>query len=74
MGNGQEEVTKTGEEWYKQVLESYNALIKILEEQGIDVSQYKLLKPLSEIKKASPWTSGFVGSGVEAGDLIKIYY
>jgi len=65
---------KTGEEWYKQIYESYTALLKLLEEQGVDTSQYKKLKPLSEIKKASPWTSGFVGSGVEAGDLIKIYY
>ena len=68
------EITKTGEEWYKAVYESYNALLKLLEEQGVDISQYKKLKPLSEIKKANPWTSGFVGGGVVGGDLIKIYY
>ena len=65
---------QTGAEWYAQVYESYNALIKILEKQGVDVSKYKKLKPLSEIKKGSAWTSWAVGSGVEAGDLIKIYY
>ena len=68
------ETEKTGEEWYKAVYESYNALLKLLKEQGVDISQYKKLKPLSEIKKASSWTSGFVGGGVEGGDLIKIYY
>ena len=65
---------QTGAEWYVQVYESYNALIKILEKQGVDVSKYKKLKPLSEIKKGNTWTSWAVGSGVEAGDLIKIYY
>ncbi len=63
---------QTGAEWYAAVYESYTALIKLLEKQGIDVSQYKKLKPLSEIKKIK--VGIFVGGGVEAGDLIKIYY
>lgn len=67
-----ESTEKTGEEWYKQVYESYVALLKLLEEQGIDTSQYKKLKPLSEIKKIK--FGGFVGGGVETGDLTFIYY
>lgn len=63
---------KTGAEWYKQVYESYIALLKLLEEAGVDTSQYKKLKPLSEIKKIK--FGGFVGSGVETGDLTFIYY
>lgn len=63
---------QTGAEWYAAVYESYTALIKELEKQGIDVSQYKKLKPLSEIKKIK--VGAFVGGGVETGDLIKIYY
>ena len=74
IGKGPEEITNTGEEWYKKVYDSYITLLKLLEKEGVDISQYKKLKPLSEIKKASSWTSGFVGSGVEGGDLIKIYY
>lgn len=66
------ETEKTGEEWYKQIYESYTALLKLLEEQGVDISQYKKLKPLSEIKKIK-W-GGLVGAGVETGDLISIYY
>jgi len=69
--NGKE-TKKTGEEWYKAVYESYNALLKLLEEQGVDISQYKKLKPPSEVKKIK--FGGFVGGGVETGDLIKIYY
>jgi len=65
---------QTGEEWYAAVFESYNALIKILEEQGIDVSQYKLLKSPSSIKKAGFWKGAFTGGGVEKGDLPSIYY
>jgi len=73
MGNGKKEVTKSGEEWYKQVYESYIALLKLLEEQGVDTSQYKKLKPLSEIK------AGFIKGlttfgGVGKGDLVNIYY
>lgn len=67
-----ESTEKTGEEWYKSVYESYIALLKLLEEQGIDTSQYKKLKPLSEIKKIK--FGGFVGGGVETGDLTFIYY
>ena len=67
-----ESTEKTGEEWYKQVYESYVALLKLLEEQGIDTRQYKKLKPLSEIKKIK--FGGFVGGGVETGDLTFIYY
>jgi len=64
---------QTGEEWYKQVYESYVALLKLLEEEGIDTSQYKKLKPLSEIK------AGFLKGlttfgGVGKGDLVSIYY
>ena len=64
---------KTGEEWYKEVYESYVALLKLLEEQGVDTSQYKKLKPLSEIK------AGFLKGlttfgGVGRGDLVNIYY
>jgi len=66
--------TKTGEEWYQQVYESYTALLKLLEEQGVDTSQYKKLKPLSEIKKAGRLKGMFTGGGVEIGDLISIYY
>lgn len=66
------EVTKTGAEWYNAVYESYIALIKLLEKFGIDISQYKQLKSLSEIKKIK--FGGFVGKGVETGDLISIYY
>lgn len=66
------EVTKTGAEWYEVVYESYIALLKLLEETGVDISQYKKLKPLSEIKKIK--FGGFVGKGVETGDLTFIYY
>ncbi len=66
--------TQTGEEWYKQIYDSYVALLKLLEEQGVDTSQYKKLKPLSEIKKANVLGGMFTGKGVEKGDLIKIYY
>jgi len=64
---------QTGEEWFKQVYESYVALLKLLEEQGVDTSQYKKLKPLSEIK------AGFIKGlttfgGVGKGDLVNIYY
>lgn len=66
------ETEKTGEEWYKEIYESYIALLKLLEKQGVDISQYKKLKPLLEIKKIK--FGGFVGAGVETGDLISIYY
>jgi len=68
------DTTKTGEEWYKAVYESYIALLKLLEKQGVDTSQYKKLKPLSEIKKAGKLKGIFTGGGVETGDLISIYY
>jgi len=74
MGKGPVLTTKTGEEWYKQVYESYVALLKLLEEQGIDTSQYKKLKPPSEVKKAGFWKGAFTGGGVTKGDLTSIYY
>jgi hypothetical protein len=66
--------TLTGEEWYKQIYDSYIALLKLLEEQGVDTSQYKKLKPLSEIKKANFLGGMFTGKGVEKGDLVNIFY
>ena len=65
---------KTGEEWYKEIYESYIALLKLLEKEGVDTSQYKKLKPLSEIKKAGRLKGMFTGGGVIQGDLVSIYY
>jgi len=67
-------VTKTGEEWYKDIYESYTALLDLLEKMGIDTSQYKRLKPPSEVQKAGTLKGWFTGGGVTAGDLIDIYY
>lgn len=66
-------ITKTGAEWYKDIYESYIALLKLLEENGVDTSQYKKLKPPSEVK------AGFLKGlttfgGLGKGDLISIYY
>ena len=66
------DTTETGEYWYKAIYDSYVALLEYLEKEGYDTSQYKKLKSLSEIKKIK--FGGFVGGGVETGDLISIYY
>ena len=58
---------------YEAAREEYMNYRDILEEMGIDVSQYPKLKPLSEIERVGG-TEGFFGLVIEKGDYKSIYY
>ncbi|MBA7491706.1 hypothetical protein ES702_02254 [subsurface metagenome] len=63
---GEEEETKTGEQWYRTIYEAYMFYLEELRKMGVDVSKYPKIKSPKEVSKVG-FLKGAFAPGVERG-------